>query len=235
MNKLIEKIKLICPPENYEIGFANVTGLLQGNLTKYNFGLSLARKLDDSIIDSISNYPTISYYDLYNQVNNELNNKSIEIADLLWSNNMEAYPVKATLNDSELDENYWKTLTYSVSHKMIATRAGIGWIGKTDLLVTKKFGPRVRFASVLMMTKIMEPGEPINISQCGSCNICVKNCPPQAANGKSWELGVDRNSFFDPFKCRNYCRQISFEKIQKEISLCGLCVSVCPKGKINNL
>ena len=28
-------------------------------------------------------------------------------------------------------------LRYDISHKMVATRAGLGWIGKTDLFVSK--------------------------------------------------------------------------------------------------
>ena len=144
---------------------------------------------------------------------------------------IEACPIKATVGDSELDDIYEKTLRYSFSHKLAATRSGIGWIGKTDLLVTSRFGPRVRLASVLTTVNISNSGVPIDESQCGSCNICVKHCPAKAATGQLWTTSIDRDVFFDPFKCREYCRQISAERIKKEISICGICVSVCPKGK----
>jgi len=145
--------------------------------------------------------------------------------------NIEAYPIKATVKDSELDENYRRTLRYSFSHKMAATRSGIGWIGKTDLLITSRFGPRVRLASILMTSNISETGNPINESQYGSCNICVKNCPAHAATGELWTTEMDRNEFYDPFKCWEFCKQISAERIKKDISLCGICISVCPQGK----
>lgn len=231
MDDILKSIDDICPSGIYEIGYANISGLLTGNYAKYSYGLSLARKLDDKIIDNIVRGPDIDYYNLYHKINNELNNKSIAIANILNGNGINAVPIKATVHDGELDEEYKKTLRYSFSHKMIATRAGIGWIGKTDLLVTKKFGPRIRLASVLMTKSIMKSGVPINSSQCGKCNICVEKCPAQAANGISWEIGIDRDSFYNPFKCRKYCRKVSYENIQKEISLCGLCIAICPKGQ----
>jgi len=153
------------------------------------------------------------------------------LSNLLKTYYIEAYPIKATVEDSELDDTYKKTLRYSFSHKLAATRSGIGWIRKTDLLVTSRFGPRVRLASILTTVNISNNGVPIDESQCGSCNICVNHCPAKAATGQLWTTSIDRDVFFDPFKCREYCRQISAERIKKEITICGICVSVCPKGK----
>jgi epoxyqueuosine reductase len=226
-----DKINQICPPDVYEIGFASLSGLLKDELAKYKYGISLARKLDDSVIDDISDGPTISYYNQYHRINNELNQKTEAIAKLLALHNIEAYPMKSTVEDDELDDDYKKTLRYFFSHKMIATRSGLGWIGKTDLLVTTRFGPRVRLSSILLTSSISESGTPVNESLCGNCNICVEHCPPQAGNGKLWSIDIDRNEFYDPFKCREYCRKISAEKIGKEISLCGICISICPIGR----
>jgi len=231
MNKIINEIKEICPQENYEIGYASLSGLLKPEYAKYKYGISLARKLDDQIINQISNGPTDLYYDLYCNINDELNMKTEAICNLLKTYHIEAYPIKATVADSELNDTYEKTLRYSFSHKLAATRSGIGWIGKTDLLVTSRFGPRVRLASVLTTANISNSGVPINESQCGSCNICVNHCPAKAATGQLWTTSMDRDVFFDAFKCRDYCRKISAERIKKGITICGICVSVCPKGK----
>ena len=35
----------------------------------------------------------------------------------------------------------------------------------------------------------------------------------------------------DAFKCRDACRKLSLERLDKKVSLCGICVSVCPQGK----
>ncbi len=230
-NTLFDEIKHFCDEDVYEIGFASLSGLLDLKWTGYYFGISLMRKIDCSIIERIRNGPTTEYYNLYNSINAELNAKTEEITSLLKKNNIKAAAIKATLDDSEIDFDYCKTLRYSLSHKMVATQAGLGWIGKTDLLISRRFGPRIRLASVLTSSRITEVGVPINRSLCGDCNLCVINCPAQAANGFLWDSTVDRDVFYNPFKCRQYAREISATRIQKEISLCGICISVCPIGK----
>ena len=104
MNKIVNEIKQICPQEYYEIGYASLSGLLKPEYSKYKYGISLARKLDDQIIDQISNGPTDLYYALYCNINNELNMKIEVISNLLKTYHIEAYPIKATVEDSEIDD-----------------------------------------------------------------------------------------------------------------------------------
>jgi ferredoxin len=66
----------------------------------------------------------------------------------------------------------------------LAQKAGIGWVGKHGLLITKYFGPRVRLAAVYMNVKNL-PFKESNIHQwisdyCNVCGICIKKCPPKA-------------------------------------------------------
>ena len=51
-------------------------------------------------------------------------------------------------------------------HKTVATRAGIGWIGKCALLVTEKYGSAIRLTTVLTDMDL-ETDQPINGSKCG--------------------------------------------------------------------
>ncbi|MGC8778601.1 MAG: hypothetical protein ACP5Q4_07965 [Candidatus Caldatribacteriaceae bacterium] len=81
-NELMSKIRAVCPENLYEVGVASLAGLLGEVWDEYPYGISLARSLDDGIIDGIRNGPTIEYYNLYNAVNHELNRKSEEIAFL---------------------------------------------------------------------------------------------------------------------------------------------------------
>ena len=232
MNDAIrDELSALCPKETYETGTAVLEGYLPPDLGRFRYGLALARKLDDSIIDRIAEGPTRDYGDLYAAVNRELNEKVILIAAMLKAHGIEALAVPATVDDRELDGSYFETLRYKVSHKMTATRAGLGWIGKTDLLVTRRFGPRVRLATVLTTEPVTAPGEPIDESLCGPCLVCVNACPASAATGLAWFAGIDRDRFYNAFICRDYCRMISKERLDKEISLCGLCIAVCPKGR----
>lgn len=223
-------VEEICPKDSYEIGYADLRGLLGSEFTDYQYGISIIRKLDAKVINGIKKGPTKDYYRLYDSVNNELNNKAFAISEKLGMMNRKALPVKATVHDSEPDDEYKRYLRFKISHKMVATRSGLGWIGKTDLFISKELGPRVRLATVLTDVPLVAKHPPITESMCGECTICVKACPAGAANGLLWNTQLDRNDFYNPFKCREYCREISKHTLRKEISLCGICVSVCPRG-----
>jgi epoxyqueuosine reductase QueG len=68
-----------------------------------------------------------------------------------------------------------------VDHRRAAVSAGIGTYGRNNLLLTKRFGPRVRLATVLTTAQIA-PGRPLRKSLCIECDACVKACPPGALN-----------------------------------------------------
>ena len=88
------------------------------------------------------------------------------------------------------------------SHKLAAHLAGLGWIGKSCLLVTLEVGPRVRWASVLTDASLMA-GEPLE-ERCGECRGCVEVCPVGAFSGRSFFSDEPRAARFDVFKCRYY-------------------------------
>ena len=221
---------LIPDKDNYIVGYADLQDLLKDKYP-YRYVVVIGRKMDDGIIDAIADGPTLEYYNLYKSTNEELKRIGELISGELNSRGIDNHPLVATGDDRERDADYEKNLRYKFSHKMAATRAGLGWIGKTDLLISKKFGPRVRLASVLTNHRFSRIGEPVTKSKCGSCNICVESCPAQAANGKLWDTTVYRDEYYDAHKCRDMCRKLSMTRFQKEATICGICVSVCPFGK----
>jgi epoxyqueuosine reductase len=222
------------PEEDYAYGFADLTGILDEKFKGFNYGISIGKRLDDKIVDQIINGPTPEYYALYKSINEELAGLTVKISKDLNDNHFETLNIKPTVSSNELDKIYSKTLRTDLSHKMVATRAGLGWIGKTDLFVSKKFGPRLRLVSILIKTPVRSKTKPIDISRCGSCNICVDLCPAKAANGKLWDISVEREMFFDPYKCRDKCSEFGREKLKLDIRICGICVSACPLGKIHS-
>ena len=216
--------------ECYEYGFADLRGLVTGPYARYGYGISIVRHLDDGIIDGIEAGPTRDYFDHYHAINDELNRAVGCIEQDLVALGLEAEAVPSTVRDEMLDAKLRATLTYPLSHKMVATRAGLGWIGKTDLLITLRFGPRVRLASILT-TAPLKAGVPIIEGECGECSVCVDQCPAHAATGQSWRAGDPRELFFDAFACKAQCRKISLELLNEQISICGKCVCVCPLGR----
>jgi epoxyqueuosine reductase QueG len=128
------------------------------------------------------------------------------------------------------NENYQRILRTSISHKMVATRAGLGWIGKTDLFISKKFGPRLRLVSLLTDYPLDQTGKAINNRRCGKCIECISACPAKAGNGQLWDIHTDRDVFFDAYKCRAKCVELSKKYLNSNSATCGICVSVCPIG-----
>ncbi len=223
-------INILPDQENYVIGFADMADLIQAHYP-YRYAVVIGKRLPDAIIDEIENGPTPVYYELYKSTNDELNLITLKISRFLEQNAIPCVQIKSTVQEEDIPEGFASTLRMNFSHKMAATRAGLGWIGKTDLLVSERFGPRIRLATVLTHYRFDHLGIPITESRCGKCDICVTACPGQAANGKLWNDALDRDEFYDAFKCRDTCRKFSSERLDKKASLCGICVSVCPFGK----
>jgi len=233
---MIEHIieKRLAISNDFIYGFANLTGLLTDEYNEYPFGISIGKRLDDRIVDSIVNGPTLEYFDHYREINAELNNLSTNICSDLRQANINCIGIVPTVpSTSDEFKPYLKTLRYKVSHKMVATRAGLGWIGKTDLFISNVFGPRVRLVSILIDRPVKITRQTIDKSRCGKCDICVKKCPAQAANGTLWDINTDRDEFFDAYKCREKCGELAKLLLNKDSRICGICVSVCPIGKYN--
>jgi epoxyqueuosine reductase len=211
--------------------FADLTGLLHQRFKGYDYGIVVGKKLDDSIIDSIINGPNIEYYNLYVNTNNYLAGMVKELAEDLRAAGIKSLAMNPTTNDVYRADDYDLTLRHNFSHKMVATRAGLGWIGKTDLFISKKFGPSLRLASVLVDYQLKPLKPPIEESKCGKCRLCVEACPAQAATGQLWNINVDRDEFYSVRKCKETASRLTLERIGKDERLCGICVSICPVGQ----
>jgi epoxyqueuosine reductase len=64
----------------------------------------------------------------------------------------------------------------AVSLRHVAEAAGLGRLGRSNLLVTPKMGPRVRLGAVVTTAKL-ETDEPIGEDFCENCQACVDACP----------------------------------------------------------
>jgi epoxyqueuosine reductase QueG len=222
--------KHLHPSGEFIFGFANLTGLLPPELDSFPYGISIGRRLDPTIVDEILEGPTLRYYRHYREVNDELQGISEAIAAELRENGHEVFTITPSVTTGQLDTVYEKDLRTPLSHKMVATRAGLGWIGKTDLFVSLEFGPRLRLVSILTKTPLSPIKPAIDRSLCGTCSVCVRECPAQAATGEPWDISLDRDVFFNAKKCRAQCKRFGEEKLKSDIRICGICVAVCPLG-----
>ena len=113
------------------------------------------------------------------------------------------------------------------SFKYAAVNAGLGWIGKNDVLITEEYGPRVRLSAVLIDYPF-EYGNKMTESRCGSCTKCVDICPHKALTGANWNINTLRNELIDYHLC-NQKRSAYIESHGRK-NACGLCMAVCPYG-----
>ena len=115
----------------------------------------------------------------------------------------------------------------------LAIAAGLGELGRLGLLITEKYGPRVRICKVFTdFPLIHDQFRPFGVERfCKACKKCVKNCPSQAiSDGEPTMEGPSLSNFsgvrkwyIDPEKC--------FLFWTKNWMDCNNCIKVCPFNK----
>ena len=105
-----------------------------------------------------------------------------------------------------------------ISQKVLAHLAGLGWIGRSSLLITSRFGPRVRIGTIFTKGDLDVTGHPFS-GDCGECTACAEICPAGAISKNAYDV--------------NKCREIVTDARGEYETFCGLCMRVCPIGSIN--
>ena len=118
-------------------------------MASYPQGISIGISLLHPIVDQLpkrleENSVRFNYRQhAYAIVNERLDLTASLISSTLQSAGFRAFPVSASQQTNK------EKLSGMISHKMVARLAGLGWIGKSCLLVTPQAGPRVRWATIL--------------------------------------------------------------------------------------
>lgn len=185
--------------------------------------VSFGIRLVDGTVDQLPRHedPVAirTYRGLYDVVNRTLDAISLSVARRIEQAGFRAWPVFNIILDRA-------KLAGSISHKLAAHLAGLGWIGKSCLLITPEHGPRLRFGTVLTDAPL-SCGKPVP-EQCGDCRDCVDICPPHAFTGVRFDASQPREARYDAHLCEKY---MDGRKERVGDSLCGLCVYVCPHGR----
>jgi epoxyqueuosine reductase QueG len=98
----------------------------------------------------------------------------------------------------------------------VARAAGLGWIGRNNLLVNETFGSRIRLVTILtdLPVEIRSPLE----RDCGPCRACIKVCPAGAIK--------ERPEDFDHLRCYEQLKLFS-KTLHLSQHICGICVKAC--------
>lgn len=74
-------------------------------------------------------------------------------------------------------------MTGAINWRAAAVESGLGAWGKSGLVVTRRWGPRVRLGGVLTTAQLSYDQKGTE-DFCGSCELCLVSCPAQALKGK---------------------------------------------------
>ena len=187
-----------------------------------SIGIALLHPIVDQLPQRFEPAVAMNYkYHAYSLVNQRLDSITSRLSSVVQGRGFRALPVPASQTvDSE-------RLLGAFSHKMAAHLAGLGWIGKSCLLVTPEAGPRVRWATILTGAEIDVTGPPIR-ERCGKCEKCVDICPPHTFTGRSFVSSEPRAMRFDVSRCKAYHDEA---KESMGVAVCGLCLYICPHGR----
>lgn len=200
------------------LGFADLSEIDRESRQGLPYGICIAIALD--IFPSVD-IPTLDYYNEYKNINTKLREISLFLEEKIIEKGYNAYSLMRNGQNAD-----FRTV---LPFKTLATRSGLGWIGKSSTLVTKEFGNAVRLSGVITDMPF-ETATPINTSYCGNCRECVEKCPAKAIVGNHWSINSDRNDLIDPFACKNKVIERGKE-MGVTVGSCGICISVCPWTK----
>lgn len=115
--------------------------------------------------------------------------------------------------------------TQPLPERFAAQRAGLGFVGKNTLLLSRKFGPWL-FLSEIITNLELEEDHPV-LADCGSCTHCQSECPTGA---------LDKDYLIDARKCiayltiehRGVIEKALRPAIKDWIFGCDACLDICP-------
>ncbi|MBE0522760.1 MAG: epoxyqueuosine reductase [Methanosarcinales archaeon] len=166
----------------------------------------------------IETTPSIYYHELYRTINTMLDQYGYRLSNFL---NNKGYPSIFVPRDGYGDISILiENPVAFFSHRHAAYLAGLGNFGVNNTLLTKAYGPRVRFTSIFTSADL--PPDPLmGKDLCIRCMDCVKCCPVGAIDEQDYPEGIIN---------KKHCARYSEQLRNRYISPCGVCIKVCPVG-----
>jgi len=205
------------------VGFADLAAIPAHVRQGLPRAVSIAVPLNPRIVAGIRHGPTREYLAEYRRANALLGDLAQAAAEALRERGFRAAFGAATVAGVEFGE-----YDTPLPHKTVATRAGLGWVGRCALLVTERYGSAVRLITVLTDAPL-DTAAPVNASRCGECAACVEACPGQAVAGGLWRVGLPREAMVDADACYRTTRRFAPAiGADPTIGICGACIAACP-------
>lgn len=122
--------------------------------------------------------------------------------------------------------------TGPVLERELARRAGLGWFGRSTMLIHPRRGSYFFLATLLLELDFDAYDEPFTQDHCGTCNACVAACPTGALLGRDGSGAP----VIDATRCISYLTIEQRGPIPRELRPlignrifgCDICQEVCP-------
>lgn len=200
-------------------GVADITGIkndfaLSANvLENLDKAICVGVRLSRGVLEEIQNVPTRLYFHHYRTVNAFLDQLALKVCNYIQRRDYLALPVPA----SQIID--WQNQKAHLSHKKIGVLAGLGWLGRNNLLVNEILGSQFRMVSIL--TNMPFKTDKSKMRDCGDCRICIEFCPSGAIK--------DNPSDFGHIECFEKLKEFQKQRLVDQY-ICGICIKVC-RGK----
>ncbi len=215
--KNYKELKKFCSEQGADLfGVADISKVkAEFNLSKslvndLNKAICVGVRLSNKILNDIKDVPTQLYFHHYKTANFFLDQLTFKLSNFIQRKGALALPIAA----SQIVD--WQRQSAHASHKKLGYLAGLGWIGRNNLLVSPKFGAQFRLATVFTNLKI-KLDKSLD-KDCDDCYDCISVCPVNA---------IKKNK-------EDFAYMLCFEKL-KEFQkanivgqyICGICVREC--------
>jgi len=194
-------------------------------LKELPLAVSVAMRLSPAVLSTLEDRPNRLYEHHYRQLNFALDRLALTLANHIQSLGYKALPIPA----SQIVD--WQNQRAHLSHKRIAVAAGLGWLGRNNLLVTPEYGAQVRLVTVLTdlqpardmnelsSIRIVSQASPVpDFNGCGECRDCIAVCPAHAIGETPGE--------FNHLACYEKLKEFQRQRYVSQF-ICGLCVRAC--------
>lgn len=176
----------------------------------FDKAVCLGVRLSKGVLAELITTPTRLYFHHYRTANAFLDQAAFAVSHYIQRKGFLSLPIPA----SQIID--WQNQKAHLSHKKIGVLAGLGWIGRNNLLVNKRFGSAVRLVTVLTdmplkTDRAMKWG-------CGVCRRCITVCPAAAIKENPAE--------FDHMKCFQKLKEFQRQRLTDQY-ICGVCVNAC--------
>ena len=118
------------------VGFSCVRDELPEELKMYPYAVTIVRKLAKAVTNTIQGAPTMIYFQHYRMTNTKLDLLALDAVSFIEKQGYLALPIAASQSTPDAKEEYKGVFP----HKTGAVKSGLGFIGKSGVLITEEYG-----------------------------------------------------------------------------------------------